>query len=122
MTRLDTTRFHDVEDDSVLAWSRHDPDTGDRVLVVALVEPDRVVETMVGLDLGALGLADESSFDVVDELTGERWTWHGWHNFVRFDPAERVARTCSGSRATERPSRDDAPTPSGTATRCSTRS
>jgi len=90
-TRLDTTRFHLVEDGSVLAWSRHDPDTGDRVLIVALVEADRVVETMVHLDLGALGLPDGASFDVVDELTDERWTWHGWHNFVRLDPAERVA-------------------------------
>jgi len=46
-TRLDTIRFHDVEDDAVLVWSKHDPATDDRVLVIASVDPQRVVETMV---------------------------------------------------------------------------
>jgi starch synthase (maltosyl-transferring) len=89
--RLDTLRFHDTEDPDVLAWSRHDPDTGDRLLVIANVDPDVARATMVRLDLDALGLSDGEAYDVVDELSGEQWTWSSWHNYVRLDPAERVA-------------------------------
>jgi starch synthase (maltosyl-transferring) len=96
--RLDTLRFHDTEDPSVLAWSRYDPHTGDRLLVIANVDADTPRATMVRLDLAALGLADGEAFDVVDELTGERWTWHGWHNYVGFDPSERVAHVFSITR------------------------
>jgi starch synthase (maltosyl-transferring) len=34
-------------------------------------------------------------FEVHDELTGETWTWGANGNYVRFDPAERVAHVFS---------------------------
>jgi starch synthase (maltosyl-transferring) len=88
---LETTSFHETEDPDVLAWSKFDPTTGDRLLVVANLDPDEPRATMLRLDLGALGLDGDEAYDVTDELTGERWTWVGWHNYVRLDPAERVA-------------------------------
>jgi starch synthase (maltosyl-transferring) len=89
--RLDTTIFHDTEDPDVLAWSKHDPASGDQLLVVVTLDPIEPKATMLRLDLRALGLDDGESFDVTDELTGEHWTWFGWHNYVRLDPGERVA-------------------------------
>ncbi|HKY15091.1 MAG TPA: alpha-1,4-glucan--maltose-1-phosphate maltosyltransferase, partial [Microthrixaceae bacterium] len=92
--RLDNIRFHDTEDPDVLAFSRRDGE--DVLLVVVNLDPHVPHETMVRLDLGALGLADGQRFDVHDELSalvgesGDRWTWNGWHNYVRLDPAERV--------------------------------
>ena len=89
--RLDTTVFHDTEDPDVLAWSKHDPVSGDQLLVVVNLDPVEPRATMLRLDLGAFGLDDGEAYDVTDELTGERWTWLGWHNYVRLDPGERVA-------------------------------
>jgi starch synthase (maltosyl-transferring) len=40
---------------------------------------------MVHLDLPALGLGWEDTFEVSDEITGQTWRW-GAHNYVRLDP------------------------------------
>ncbi len=94
--RMSSLRFHHVEDDRLIAYSHHRTVDGttDRVLVVVSLDPDQVVESSVHVDLGALGLPDVP-FDVLDELTGESWTWSPAGNYVRFGPAERVAHVFS---------------------------
>lgn len=90
--RMSSLHFHHVEDERLIAYSHHRTVDGvtDRVLVVVNLEPDEVVESAVHVDLGWLGLPD-GPFEVVDELAGESWTWSPGGNYVRFDPAERVA-------------------------------
>jgi starch synthase (maltosyl-transferring) len=63
----------------------------DTVLVIVNLAPDEVREATVHLDLGAVGLGDRAAIEVRDELTGETWTWGPAGNYVRLDPAERVA-------------------------------
>ncbi|WP_436699157.1 alpha-1,4-glucan--maltose-1-phosphate maltosyltransferase [Nocardioides sp. BYT-33-1] len=87
---LRNLRLHAAEDDHVICWSKSValPDgTSDRVVVVLSLDPHQVRESMVHLDLAALGLAPGTSFTVHDELTGSTWTW-GEHNYVRLDPAQ----------------------------------
>ena len=68
-----------------------DPTTGeDTVVCVVNVDGLAVREATIHLDLGALGLDEHAPYDVVDELTGEVFTWRGSANYVRLDPAERV--------------------------------
>jgi starch synthase (maltosyl-transferring) len=91
--RMDSLQFHHVDHDDVIAYSHVRSVAGaapDRVLIVANLEPDEVRECTVHLDHGALGLSPEVPFEVVDELTGERWTWSGHGSYVRLDPHERV--------------------------------
>jgi starch synthase (maltosyl-transferring) len=93
LLRIDSLRFHTTESEAVLAYSHHRvlPGSGpDSVLVVANLRPDEAVETTVHVDGGALGVDGRASFVVLDELTGERWTWRPGPNYVRLDPAERV--------------------------------
>lgn len=59
----------------------------DRILVVINLDPHQPRETMVHVDLAALGLPPGSSYTVHDELTGDEWTW-GEHNYVRLAPAQ----------------------------------
>ncbi len=97
MWRPGSLRFHHVDHDDVIAYSYHrvcdgEPDT---VLVVVNLAPDDVREATVYVDPGALGLADRVSLQVCDELTGERWDWARNGNYVRLDPAERVAHVFS---------------------------
>ena len=60
------------------------------VIVVVNVDPHATRETMVHLDLPALGLEWGDSFVVHDEITDEDWSW-GQHNYVRLDPSHEPA-------------------------------
>jgi len=60
------------------------------VIVVVNLDPHGTRETMVDLDLTALGLTPGESFHVHDTLSGEDWTWTD-RNYVRLDPAAEPA-------------------------------
>jgi starch synthase (maltosyl-transferring) len=74
---------HSSEDDSVLVFSKRAGD--DQVVVVVNVDPHGTRETMVHLDMPAMGMDWNDRFVVHDELSGESWTW-GERNYVRLDP------------------------------------
>ncbi len=90
LRQLRNLRLHSSEDDAILVYSKHlageftrsgRPDT---VIVVANVDPHSVRETMVHLDVTALGLPLGSQFEVKDVVTGQRWIW-GADDYVRLD-------------------------------------
>jgi starch synthase (maltosyl-transferring) len=88
LQRLRGTVFHPTDDDQVICYSRRVPaatsPTGqdDTVLVVVNLDPHSMRETMVHLDMPALGMDWSDSFTAHDELSGAGWQW--WeHVFVR---------------------------------------
>ncbi len=87
---LRNVSIHASDDENILAFSKTTPGHEDTVLVVVNLDPHAVRETMVHLDLAALGLSAGDSFIVRDEITGEDWSW-GQHNYVRLDPAHEPA-------------------------------
>ena len=58
--------------------------------MVVNVDPHAARETMVHLDMPALGLDWHDSFVVHDEITGQTWNWSE-HNYVRLDPGHEPA-------------------------------
>ena len=90
---LRNVHIHHSDDENVLVFSKHAelPDGGrDVVVVVVNLDPHATRETMVHLDLPALGLEWGDSFVVHDEITDEDWSW-GQHNYVRLDPSHEPA-------------------------------
>jgi starch synthase (maltosyl-transferring) len=84
---------HRSDDDAVLVYSKHRelPDGQlDTVIVVVNLDPHGTRETMVHLDMPALGLDWNDSFLVHDEITGETWNWTE-HDYVRLDPYHEPA-------------------------------
>ncbi|MCU1462377.1 MAG: alpha,4-glucan--maltose-phosphate maltosyltransferase [Acidimicrobiales bacterium] len=79
--------FHHTGNDALLVWSRRSPDGSDTALVVANLDPWHAQEDVLGLDLGALGIPADASFEVRDELTGAAFVWQGPSPYVRLDPA-----------------------------------
>ena len=90
LCQLRTIRFHHVDTDAILAYSKFDPVTGDTVLVVVTLNPFAAEQGTVWLDMGALGMHPYDRFWVRDEITGEDYQW-GQSNYVRLEPARAVA-------------------------------
>ncbi|MGO4255231.1 alpha-1,4-glucan--maltose-1-phosphate maltosyltransferase [Marmoricola sp. RAF53] len=96
LQQLRDLTVHRSDDDSIVVFSKRaralpSSSPGDDVVIVAVnLDPYAAHETMVHLDLGALGLPADAPFEVHDELTGQVWSW-GTDNYVRLDPAEQVA-------------------------------
>ncbi len=85
--------IHSSDDENVLVFSKQAalPDGGtDTVLAVVNLDPHGTRETMVHLDLPALGRDWHDGFVVHDEITGEDYHW-GQHNYVRLDPGHEPA-------------------------------
>jgi starch synthase (maltosyl-transferring) len=100
LRQLRNLHVHSTEDDAVLAYSKHLPaeytGTGapDTVIVVANVDPHAVRETLVHLDLDAIGLPAGAEYAVTDAVTGQQWTW-GPVNYVRLDAFQEPAHILS---------------------------
>ncbi len=88
---LRNLRFHDIDNDQMLCWSKRDPahldDTApaNTVLVVCLLDPRTAHWGNTTLDMPALGFDWHERIQVRDELTGETFVW-GQHNAVRLEP------------------------------------
>jgi starch synthase (maltosyl-transferring) len=91
LQRLRSIRFHPTTNAQVIAYSKLSDDTTDAVLTVVNLDPQSTQEALVHLDLGALGLPEDRSYHVLDELTGDRYEWRGASPYVKLDPAVRVA-------------------------------
>ena len=94
LQHLADTRMLDTENPALLAYAKvHD---GDAMICVVLLDPDQAQEgvCVVPHDLGL-----PPSFEVADELTGERFTWQVGRNYVRLDPDERPAHLLAVNRS-----------------------
>ena len=100
LQRNDTLRFHSVDNDLLLAYSKSDLDQiprvgpgsveggslADVVLVVVNLDPLNIQRGWISLDMDALSLERERPFEVHDLLTDARYRWQGPRNFVELDP------------------------------------
>ncbi|QBX56543.1 alpha-1,4-glucan--maltose-1-phosphate maltosyltransferase [Nocardioides seonyuensis] len=92
LQQLRNVTIHSSEDDQVLVFSKRADD--DVVIVVVNLDPHGTHETMVHLDMPALGLDWHDSFVAHDEITGTDWSW-AQHNYVRLDPGGEPAHVIS---------------------------
>jgi starch synthase (maltosyl-transferring) len=92
--QLRTLHFHDTQNDALLAYSKHDPATGDTVIVVVNLDSEHPQEGMVYLDLPAIGRSWDDTLVVHDEVTGATFEWQQ-ANYVRLDPVDAVSHILS---------------------------
>ncbi|WP_018295770.1 maltotransferase domain-containing protein [Corynebacterium lubricantis] len=90
LQQLRNLRFHEVDNDNLLAYSKVDSLTGNCVLVVVNLDSFGAQEGTVHLNLAELGLSQGDSFRVDDLVSGANYIW-GEHNFVRLEPLNNVA-------------------------------
>ncbi|MCP9273149.1 alpha-1,4-glucan--maltose-1-phosphate maltosyltransferase [Mycolicibacterium arenosum] len=90
LSELRTIKFHTIDNDAMLAYSKFDPVTGDCVLVVVTLNAFGPEEGTLSLDMASIGHEPYERFWVRDEITGDEFQW-GQTNYVRLDPVRAVA-------------------------------
>jgi starch synthase (maltosyl-transferring) len=88
LQRLRNLTFHRTDSDEVICYSKREGD--DLLIVVVNLDPHGVRETLVHLDMPALGMDWADSFEVHDEVTGATYRW-GEVDYVRLDPFHEPA-------------------------------
>ncbi len=106
--QLRNLRFHEIDNPALLCWSKHDPETGNTVIVVCSFDPRAVQWGNTTLDMPALGFDWHERFTVHDELTGTSYDW-GQRNAVRLDPYLQPAHVLT----VRRPTPPSVPQPAG---------
>ena len=94
LQRDDTLRFHSVDNDQLIAYSKTSGD--DAVLVVVNLDPRFRQSGWV--DLGPFAGGPARVVEVHDLLTDAHYRWEGTHSFVMLDPATVPAHVLSVER------------------------
>jgi starch synthase (maltosyl-transferring) len=84
-------RFHDIDNDALIAYSKRAPGAGEAVLCVVNLDPHNAQSGWLDLDLEALGLDVDRAFQAHDQLSDARYLWRGPRNYVSLDPRHSPA-------------------------------
>mgnify|MGYP002716496424 FL=1 len=90
LQQLRTLRFHDTDNEAIIAYSKADPASGNVVLIVVNLDPRNAQEATVTVDMQAIGRHPGESYTVQDTITGSAYHWSE-RNFVRLEPLRDVA-------------------------------
>jgi starch synthase (maltosyl-transferring) len=80
-------KFHPIDNPQMIAYSKVCDDPADMIFVVVNLDPHNRQAGWVNVDVAALHLGSEESYQVHDLLTDARYVWHGSRNFVDLNPA-----------------------------------
>jgi starch synthase (maltosyl-transferring) len=95
-----TLRFHPVDDERLLAYSKTLPDGEDPVLVIANLDPEHPRAGWVDMRMPELGMAWDAPFTARDLLTGEAFAWRGARNYVELHPGHQPGHVLAIEPAT----------------------
>jgi starch synthase (maltosyl-transferring) len=84
-------KFHTIDNESLIAYSKSSEDGSDSVLVIVNLDPHHTHSGWLSLELTDLGVGTEKPYQVHDLLSGARYLWQGPRNFVSLDPSHSPA-------------------------------
>jgi starch synthase (maltosyl-transferring) len=79
-------RFHNVDNEGLIAYSKTTDDLSNVILVVVNLDPHYTQSGWVSLPLEDLGLDPKQPYQVHDLLTDLRYLWHDSRNYVELNP------------------------------------
>jgi starch synthase (maltosyl-transferring) len=82
----DTLQFHPTDNEQILCYSKQSEDGENIVLVAVNLDPHHTQSGWVTLDLSALAIETNDTFQLHEQLTGARYLWSGPRNFVEMAP------------------------------------
>jgi starch synthase (maltosyl-transferring) len=84
-------RFHEVDNEKIICYSKTTPDFSNVILVVVNLDPAHTHSGWVTLDLPALGLDGVHPYQVHELLGDSRFLWTGARNYVELNPQSSPA-------------------------------
>ncbi len=82
-------RFHPIDNDSILFYSKATPALDNIILVAVNLDPDMKQSGHVQVPLAQFGLAEQEEYQVHDLLTDTRYQWRGSRNYIELDPRQQ---------------------------------
>lgn len=82
----ESLRFHDVQNDHLIAYTKSTDDQENIVFSVVNLDPYHVQSAWLRLPLDELGIAPDQPYQVHDLLGGGRYLWEGEWNYVELNP------------------------------------
>jgi starch synthase (maltosyl-transferring) len=80
-------RFHPLDNDQLIAYSKATEDLSDIILVIVNLDPRYKQSGWVEVPLADFKLAPNQSYQVHDLLTDARYLWQGARNYVELNPS-----------------------------------
>src|SRR5579875_12921 len=82
-----TLRFHPVDNDQLICYSKESEDGSNLLLMVVNLDPHYRQSGFVDLPLDQLKIDESRPYELSDLLTGARYMWSGRRNYVELNPA-----------------------------------
>ena len=82
-------RFHPIDNDQLLCYSKESEDRSNLLLMVVNLDPNYTQAGFVTLPLDELEILRDHGYEAEDLLTGARYLWHGERNYLELNPARQ---------------------------------
>jgi starch synthase (maltosyl-transferring) len=79
-------RFHPVDNDELICYSKSTPDLDNVILTVVNLDPHHVRSGFVDLPIEDWQIREDQPYQVHDLLSSARYLWHGRRNYIELDP------------------------------------
>jgi starch synthase (maltosyl-transferring) len=86
LQRNRSLRFHPVDNEQIIAYSKRSEDGANVILVVVNLDPVWAQSGWVEIPIEEFGLEEHHPYQVHDLLTDGRYMWRGRRNFVKINP------------------------------------
>jgi starch synthase (maltosyl-transferring) len=84
--RNESLRFHEVDNDQIIIYSKHVPDQSNILLIAVNLDPHHIQSGWTKLSLEPFGIGEHDTFQMHDLLTDERYLWQGPRNYIQLSP------------------------------------
>jgi len=91
LREYENLRFHMVENEQILFYSKATEALDNIVLVLLNLDPFNTQSGFAYVPIESFSIEANDPYQVEDLITGDKYTWRGRRNFVMLDPNSRPA-------------------------------
>lgn len=84
--RNTSLQFHHIENDLLIAYSKHTDDFSNIILVVANLDTYHNQSGWIHFPVEKFNMSPDASYQVIDLFANTRYLWQGSHNYVEINP------------------------------------
>jgi starch synthase (maltosyl-transferring) len=78
--------FHFVDNDQLIAYTKHTPDMHNIILTVVNLDPFHAQSGWIDFPIHMFDIEDHYAYLMEDVLTEHSYLWHGSRNYVELNP------------------------------------